>query len=195
MKKSIVWLTVVLCFVSLLFSACQPSASDTTAPPSPTENAVSEKSEDNAKQADTSVLTTSKVSADSLPTYKPGSIKLEPQDQDDYAFTRKYRIIYYQIWGEFIDLLSEDARQDFMNWADGEAKKNGYGEHQNEMLLVSFVKRYNISREDFDKAVKVYTDTRNKNGTDLYAEENEVPNGDIIYTFDNEIINRYYRYE
>ena len=25
-------------------------------------------------------------------------------------------------------------------------------------------------------------------------EESEIPNGDIIYTFDNEVINRYYRY-
>ena len=172
MKKSIVWLTATLCAFVLLFSACQPSVSN---PPSD------------------SVPTTENYG--NLPEYKPGSIKLEPQDLDDYAFTRKYRITYYQIWGEFTDLLSEDARQDFMNWADEESKKNGYGEHQNEMFLVSFVKRYNISRTDFDKAVKVYIDTRNKTGVDLYSEENEVPNGDIIYTFDNEIINHYYRYE
>lgn len=192
MKKSIVWLTVVLCAFVVLFSACQPSVSNTPSDSAPaTENSVSEKAKSNAKQTDASNSPDTK----NLPEYKPGSIKLEPQDQDDYAFTRKYRIAYYQIGGEFMDLLSEDARQDFMNWADEESKKNGYGEHQNEMLLVSFVKRYNISRTDFDKAVKAYTDTRNKTGADLYAEENEVPNGDIIYTFDNEIINRYYRYE
>ena len=182
MKKSIVWLTAALCAFVLLFSACQPSVSN---PPSDSENIASEGTESNSKQTDNS----------NLPEYKPGSIKLEPQDQDDYEFTRKYRIIYYQIWGEFTDLLSEDARQDFMNWADEESQKNGYGENQNEMLLVSFVKRYNISRTDFDKAVKAYVDARNKTGEDLYSEENEVPNGDIIYTFDNEIINRYYRYE
>lgn len=182
MKKSIVWLTAALCAFVLLFSACQPSVSN---PPSDSENIAFEGTESNSKQTDNS----------NLPEYKPGSINLEPQDQDDYEFTRKYRIIYYQIWGEFTDLLSEDARQDFMNWADEESQKNGYGEHQNEMLLVSFVKRYNISRTDFDKAVKAYVDARNKTGEDLNSEENEVPNGDIIYTFDNEIINRYYRYE
>lgn len=182
MKKSIVWLTAAICAFVLLFSACQPSVSN---PPSDSENIASEGTESNSKQTDNS----------NLPEYKPGSIKLEPQDQDDYKFTRKYRIIYYQICGEFTDLLPEDARQDFMNWADEESKKNGYGENQNEMLLVSFVKRYNISRTDFDKAVKAYVDARNKTGEDLYSEENEVPNGDIIYTFDNEIINRYYRYE
>lgn len=203
MKKSIVWLTATLCAFVLLFSACQPSVSN---PPSDsvsaTENFASEETESNSKQTDNSNSPASQASSNknssdtgNLPEYKPGSIKLEPQDLDDYTFTRKYRITYYQIWGEFTDLLSEDARQDFMNWADEESKKNGYGEHQNEMLLVSFVKRYNISRTDFDKAVKVYIDTRNKTGEDLYSEENEVPNGDIIYTFDNEIINRYYRYE
>lgn len=192
MKKSIVWLTVVLCLLGFLFSACQMSVPNT--PPefsSSSESPVSEKVESNSKQTDNS----NSPDTSNLPEYKPGSIKLEPQDQDDYSFTRKYRITYYQIGGEFMDLLSEDARQDFMNWADEESKKNGYGEHQNEMLLVSFVKRYNISRTDFDKAVKVYIDTRNKTGEDLYSEENEVPNGDIIYTFDNEIINHYYRYE
>lgn len=203
MKKSIVWLTAALCAIVLLFSACQPSVSN---PPSDsvsaTKNLASEGTESNSKQTDNSNSPASQASSNksasdtsNLPEYKPGSIKLEPQDQDDYKFTRKYRIIYYQICGEFTDLLPEDARQDFMNWADEESKKNGYGENQNEMLLVSFVKRYNISRTDFDKAVKAYVDARNKTGEDLNSEENEVPNGDIIYTFDNEIINRYYRYE
>jgi hypothetical protein len=30
-------------------------------------------------------------------------------------------------------------------------------------------------------------------GIDMTNEENELPNGDIIYTFDNDIINEYYR--
>lgn len=129
-----------------------------------------------------------------LPEYKAGSVKLEPQDQDDYTFNRKYRITYYQIWGEFTELLSEEEYQDYMEWVDQKAKKDGYGEFQNEMLLVSFIKRYKIPREEFNQAVEKYIANSKASACDLSSEAYEVPNGDIIYTFDNEVINRYYRY-
>ncbi len=185
MKKSIIRITVVLCILLALCTACQSGTPD-----APSGTPASQ-----GKPVSGEADTASGSAAESLPEYTAGSIKLEPQDQDDYAFNRKYRIAYYQIGGEFTGLLSEEEYQDYMEWVDEKSKQDGYGENQNEMLLVSFVKRYNISRTDFDKAVKAYTDARNKTGEDLYSEGNEVPNGDIIYTFDNEVINRYYRYE
>lgn len=199
MKKSIVWLTAALCAFVLLFSACQPSVSN---PPSDSANIASEGTESNSKQTDNSNLPASQASSNksasdtsNLPEYKAGSIKLEPQDQDDYAFIRKYRIAYYQIWGEFAELLSEEEYQDYMEWVDKKVKQDGHGEFQDEMLLVSFVKRYNIPREEFNQAVEKYIANSKAAKCDLSAEPYEVPNGDIIYTFDNEVINRYYRYE
>ncbi len=171
MKKAIVWLTVFLCAFTVLLSACRPDAPDTpsSSEPSSTESAP--------------------------PEYQTGSIKLIPQDQDDFSFNRSYRLVYYQIQGEFAELLNEEEFADYMEWADQKAKEDGYGEFQNEMFLVSFIKRYNIPREKFDQAVAKYVAYCNDAGWDLSNEQNEAPNGDVIYTFDNEIINRYYRYE
>ena len=72
-------------------------------------------------------------------------------------------------------------------------KSTNYGEHFDEMYLVSFIKHFNIPREEFDKAVKEYISHRTTE--ELKKEFWEAPNADIIYTFDNEIINEYYRYE
>lgn len=131
-------------------------------------------------------------SAPALPEYQPGSIQLEPRESDDYHFLRKYRVAYYRIWGEYMDLLDDEQREDLYDWLEEDSKNTNYGEFREEMLLVSFVKRYNITREDFDAATAKFTE----NSKDyINAEEYEVPNGDIIYTFDNEIINYYYRYE
>ncbi len=186
--KQILAIIMTVVLVGLL-SACQsdkPTAPSNT--PSDTlssqENLTSDKTGD-----------ASSTSAGTLPEYKAGSIKLEPQEQDDYSFNRKYRISYYQIWGEFVELLNEEENQDYMEWVDKKSKQENYGELQNEMLLVSFIKRYNIPREKFDQAVEKYIANSKAARCDLLSEQYEAPNGDIIYTFDNEIINRYYRYE
>ena len=129
----------------------------------------------------------------SLPEYKPGSVKLEPQDQDEFSFERKYRLAYYRIWGCFTACLTEEETADYMQWVDEYNKSTNYGETQEEMLLVTYIKRYNISRAEFDAAVeKMQAEMPPEDG--VIYEESEIPNGDIIYTFDNEVINRYYRY-
>ncbi len=129
-----------------------------------------------------------------LPEYVPGSIRLEDQALDDYPFERKYRISYYCLWSEFEDLLSEEEKKDVGPWFTRLCAENNNGETQNEMILVSFIKRYHVTREEFDVAVERFV-ANNADQNDFNDEEWEIPNGDIIYTFDNEIINRYYRYE
>ncbi len=71
----------------------------------------------------------------------------------------------------------------------------------NKMVMKEFLDHYNISREDFDKAnLKWAKMIKNEFGglpamdPKDYAnqETDEVFNGDIIYTFDDEIINNYY---
>lgn len=135
------------------------------------------------------------IAPSSLPQYQPGTILLEDQNYDDYDFERKYRITYYRIWGEFLNLITEEQVQDFYVWADETHKQTGYGATQNTMFLADFVKRYHISRTDFDQAVKEFSINSKLNQYDIIPEEYEPPNADIIYTFDDEIINEYYRYE
>lgn len=133
-------------------------------------------------------------SAPALPEYQPGSIILQDQEDDDYDFQRKYRITYYRVWGEYMALLNDEERVDAGNWFQQESEQTKYGELQEEMMLVSFIKRYNIKREEFDLATAEFEAYWGSKGYTNW-EEYEVPNGDIIYTFDNEIINYYYRYE
>ncbi len=71
----------------------------------------------------------------------------------------------------------------------------------NQMVMKAFLEHYNISRKDFDKAnlkwAKIVRDDFGgkpmMNPKDFANQEtDEVFNGDIIYTFDDEIINKYY---
>ena len=73
------------------------------------------------------------------------------------------------------------------------------------MLMVSYIKHFNITREQFDEASKNREKLFEKNNWTMlvYPFENdgeysyddeayEIYNADIIYTFDNDIINEYY---
>ncbi|MCI9448902.1 MAG: hypothetical protein HFE30_01445 [Clostridiales bacterium] len=66
-----------------------------------------------------------------------------------------------------------------------------------EMYTVSFVKHFKISKEEFEQANEqrklLFEKFRVVNGDDISDEGHEIYNADIIYTFDNNIINNYYR--
>lgn len=109
------------------------------------------------------------------------------------------RYIYYSLSESYANLV--ENQEEFDEWyMDREISDD-----MDEMLYVSFVKRFNISREDFDKAtaerIKIITDVRGRTPVmppfDLAheAELCEVPNADVIYTFDNEFIKEYYKRE
>jgi len=63
------------------------------------------------------------------------------------------------------------------------------------MALVSFIKHYKIEKDDFVEAVQREYEWALDSGCSIYNEDCELPNADIIYTFDNEVINAYYRRE
>ena len=127
--------------------------------------------------------------------YVPGSIELLSRDDDDLPEGRKYRWLYYSIKYEYVRILSDEQRTDWYDFQKKVAELTDYGKNREEMSLVTMIKRYNIPRETFQKAINSYVEMGEKLGYDFWHEEFEVPNLDIIYTFDNEIINRFYRYE
>ena len=123
---------------------------------------------------------------------------------DDYFGVRtlKYRYSYYRIPYQFIVLVGKEA---FDEWEDSFYDDDFY--EMEEMFMVSFIKHFNISREDFDKAnaenlkVKlsycdpIYPPYKYPENLDEYIYDNEayeVYDADLIYTFDNEKINAYY---
>ena len=207
MKRMIACLMLFLC-VSGFLLACSvndPTDSIINRVPDPTEaastipNAESDISDTTSHTTHPNEAnpTTAPSGTDfpSLPEYEPGSILLEDQAYDDYDFERKYRITYYRIWGEFLSLLTEEQLQDYYVWCDEAWEQIRNGETRNTMLLADVVKRYHISRTDFDQAVNEFIINWDLDQYDIIPEEYEPPNADIIYTFDNEIINHYYRYE
>lgn len=131
------------------------------------------------------------VDAYELPS--PNSIKIQDYLEDDYNFDREYREAYYRRWIGFLPLLTDSQRQEYFDWIDDFRSENNYGRDQQEMLLVAMIKHFNIPREDFEQAIAYYIATAETIGCDLSHELYEPPNVDIIYTFDNEIINDYYR--
>ena len=108
----------------------------------------------------------------------------------------KYRVCYYGInkyFAQMADPLEVRA------WEENvyEISPN----ETNEMVMKRFVQDFNISREDFDKAnyeaAKMISEELQEapmmNPKDYLNQEiYEVYNADIIYTFDDEIINEYY---
>lgn len=207
MKKLTTLLAFLFCF-ALLFVACgedAPTPTVDTAPSAtaaPTE-ALTEPSVPPTDPTDPTEAPTDPTELTiPLPTvpgnpleYHPGSIRLFNQENDDFSFERKYRVVYYTIDGYFFDLLNDEQMDDFGNWLEQNEENTDHGASQNEMLLVSMIKRYDIPREAFDEAVKNYISHGKKLDWDFTHEIHEVPNADVIYTFDNELINYYYRYE
>ncbi len=108
----------------------------------------------------------------------------------------KYRVCYYGINKYFAQMVDFEELQ---VW-----KENVYATYPNEtneMVIKRFVQDFNISREDFDKAnyeaAKMISEELEEvptvNPKDYLNQEiYEVYNADIIYTFDDEIINEYY---
>ena len=108
------------------------------------------------------------------------------------------RYIYYSLSYPY-NLLVEN-QDEFNEWY----KARIITDDMDEMLYVSFVKRFNISREEFDKAthdlIRIITEDGDTPVTPPFdtaheAELDEVPNADVIYTFDNEFIKEYYKRE
>jgi len=135
---------------------------------------------------------TEKTSQTPLPIYKPDLIELEPDNVisgDFELFKPTKRRLYYQIPGPVIELVPVGTISELF-----EKNEDIFIENQ-EMVLVTLIKHCNISKQDFERAVEKVVEQYIAAGADMTKEDNEIPNPDIIYTFDNEIINAYYRRE
>lgn len=103
-----------------------------------------------------------------------------------------FRSIYAKVPVQFSWLV--DSRE-FEKWKSTIDASNG-------MAMLQFVEHFGISREDFDAANDAYTATINSSfyegavsgKPETYEQENrEVFNADIIYTFDRETIDEFYK--
>ncbi len=182
MKKRTFYL--ILFSVSLLFFTSCESNSQLTIPTTSTETGIlSFKKEISQETADT-MSTTKALSETPYVDNNQGGAIIE---------ARKYRVRYYSIPGPFADLVGRDKCREW------ELKYiHGVGLPEN-MLMVDFIKEFNISKEDFEKANLQLAKTLGKNSRLMmnpldYTNQEiyEIFNADIIYTFDYQIINEYY---
>ncbi|MDR2687449.1 MAG: hypothetical protein LBB75_06830, partial [Oscillospiraceae bacterium] len=61
--------------------------------------------------------------------------------------------------------------------------------------FATLIKRYDVPKGKFEEAIQKAAKRYVVEGHNLTQEAWELPNPDILYTFDNEIINAYYRRE
>ena len=191
--KKFIW---ILVFVILAFSACKISLPDND---SATTTATT-------TEAISTVRTTvSRTNPDTgLQEYVPGNVELNPSHDypegdgsgaDEPPKKRSYRLIYYEIPGTFLDYYGEKAGE-YLDSLDEQYSKTG--KERNEMYILSLIRHFNMSKEIFvelvEKEERLNASLASK-GIDIDSEDYELYNTDIIYTFDNDIINEYYRRE
>ncbi len=138
--------------------------------------------------------TTDETQLSQYPQYVPGSIILGPEEGAiaPFGFERHYRNIFYTIPGVYMDLVPGDK---LMTWTQELESNHSSNVEPSEMLLVRFVEEFEISREAFEEVTSKLSNYYSENAIDSQHETNEVPNVDVIYSFDNQIIKDYYRYE
>ncbi len=199
MKKTL--LAISLLILSLIvLSACKDDIkeNETTEQETTTQEQITDELQSTELQTEkTPEALTSEITTAQLENEIGGS-------DDDYFGVKKYkyRYTYYRVPYQFIQLVGKEV---YDEWYD----KNFAGRlyEIEEMLMISFVKQFNISREDFDKANEeninvqllvsevIYPPFEYPEKLDEYSydsEVREVYDADLIYTFDNEKINAYY---
>jgi len=107
-----------------------------------------------------------------------------------YIESGKYRQCYYDVPYDFVILVGE---KEFDRWYD-----EIYEFNPDKSQIVSFVQYFNISKEVFEKTnlqmAKSFAEFNPTMRPMDYENQQtyEIYNADIIYTFDDEIINEYY---
>ena len=164
----------IFLFVVVCFSSCSSVSNNA-------------KTTENINLTDTSAFETSKTTNPIQTTEDAGGADITP---------RKYRTCYYSVAYPFAELVGIDK---YWDWSEEYNTENP--DNTNEMVIKKFVQYFNISRENFEKANLKHAKIRAEGVGDFpvmnpkdYADQepDEIYNADIIYSFNDEIINEYY---
>ena len=201
MKRNILILLLLL-VLAVALAACggdksdegisAPTTEPTTVPSTPTSEPTVPTTEPSAPSTEPSEPSFPEYATWS--EYVPGTIRLTARNQSDFPDERKCRALYYSMELSYVRLLSVEQQDDWRHHLK-RLREIGNEDERGEMLLVTLIKRYNIPRESVQQVVNKFVAMYEREGSDMWYEMSEIPNLDIIYTFDNEIINHYYRYE
>ena len=151
-------------------------------------------------------VTQNRVIPDVIPEFDETAYQvLSPQEAleqncDFYKYEPQYRDTYYWVTPDLL-AAANIGNKEYGEWIAENIHPNEInGIEPQEMYTVTFIKDFHISREAFEQACQEFQlwledkSERWAEGDAIFSmEEYEMPNADIIYTFDNEIINNYYR--
>lgn len=118
-----------------------------------------------------------------------------------FDYDRNYRLIYYDYSVIEFDFISSEERDQWREYYDefnGLDAAGSRAKEPKEMSLVSFIKYFDIPKEVFEAKIREVEKYRMEEAGDAFryhTEQYELPNADILYTFDNDIINEYYSYK
>ena len=179
---------LIIAIVCVFFAAGCNSGSEITEPTSTQKETTSTTSTEPTTPKRTIVYPPKEIIV--FPMYHPPKeINLDPSlAPGSDIWWHRYRIVYYEIYeGFYLSYVDLDEYLEF--------SRGLFGRDINEMALVQFVKHFDIQKEVFKEVVKKLWQDCVDYGYDTSEERFELPNTDVIYTFDNEIINAYYRRE
>lgn len=178
--KNVVLLLLVLLIISM--SACNKYPPDNES--NKTRSSLSESTADETSkniQSETSILKDPE-----LPIYVPGSIKLYPFDAQIWPNGKPYRDCWYVDPTSFKLGQTPEEVTYYLAHVERDPER---------MLCVQYIEYFKVSKEVFTAEMERLRKFYESSGADMSLEELELPNADIIYTFDDKIINYYYRYE
>ena len=203
MKKTV--LAVALICVLVLASCANQAPNSSTPPSSQETNIIGTVPTVPTKPTQPTVTSTPTQPTD--PTqetqpnleYVPGSVIIDPDwDGNSGTPARKHRNVYYRIHGFFLNLIPDgkwgevtDRLNAIPKDADGDSTQMAY---------LVFIQVMDLPREEFEKAVdrqrQLWISQGDiEEGQEVVHECYELPNADVLYTFDNDLINYYYRLE
>jgi len=126
----------------------------------------------------------------------PDSISLKPdgyfEAEYELSYEYQHRRAFYSIPGN-LEIFVAETHPDVWSWVDENIIENQ--DAPAVMSVVRLIQKFDISKKDFVYVIEDLREGRRARGHDLNDEFWELPNADIIYTFDNDIINAYYRRE
>ena len=98
-----------------------------------------------------------------------------------------YRPRYYTMTASYVDLVERTL---YYEWRDSGASRE---EYPDTCIAVRFIKEFNISKGDFERANEARRTSMEERGEKPEDNpRNELYPVDLIYTFDNEKINEYF---
>ena len=185
------------------------TASDTKSPPNENDRQIADKIAGSAlitwcgkTTYDEEWIEANREIPSELPKFEAGDMKVytaeEALKNSPYYITTppEYRAVYYWLPSSISSYLvsREEAREWYVRY---DLPNEVLHSVPQEMTAVSFIKYFKIPKEEFLKACKATAERhqtlKNEYGYDITDEGYEIPNADILYTFDNDIINDYYR--